>query len=197
MIRAKEEGELGGDWYEGLFLGAFGLERSDFAGKRMLDVGCGPRGSLEWATEAAERVGLDPLAESYLALGASEHAMTYIAAGIEDAPLPDGSFDIVSSINSLDHVADIEAAARGLKRVLAPGGSLLLLTELGHEPTATEPQTFGWEVIDLFADELELVEHRRLENDGLFASALNGRSFDDSDPAKRPGVLVARLRAPA
>ena len=28
----------------------FGLTRDDFAGKAVLDVGCGPRGSLEWAT---------------------------------------------------------------------------------------------------------------------------------------------------
>ena len=30
------------------------------------DIGCGPRGSLEWATMAAERVGLDPPVNKYL-----------------------------------------------------------------------------------------------------------------------------------
>ena len=29
------------------------------SGMRVLDVGCGPRGSLEWATMAARRVGID------------------------------------------------------------------------------------------------------------------------------------------
>ncbi len=39
----------------------FGLEESFFRGKNVLGIGCGPCGSLEWATGASKRVGLIPL----------------------------------------------------------------------------------------------------------------------------------------
>ena len=35
--------------YQSYFTDNFDLKPEFFAGKRILDVGCGPRGSLEWA----------------------------------------------------------------------------------------------------------------------------------------------------
>jgi SAM-dependent methyltransferase len=197
--RLDEEDELGNRWYEGLFTEPFGLTKEDYAGKRVLDVGCGPRGSLEWADVAAERVGLDPLADSYLRLGADRHAMSYVAGTIENPPLPAGHFDVVASINSLDHVDDIERACRGLARVLAPGGILLILTELRHEVRAAEPQDFSWEVLELFPPQLQVVERRDLErtHDGLGASVRNPKPFDHANERPRPAVLVAKLRKSA
>ena len=64
------EGEFQNSWFERFYTSHFGLTVEDYAGKRVLDVGCGPRGSLEWATTALERVGVDPLADEYLRLGA-------------------------------------------------------------------------------------------------------------------------------
>ena len=197
MMRAhREGGELANDWYEEIFTELFGLGRCDYAGKRVLDVGCGPRGSLEWAEMAAERVGLDPLAGVYRDLGGRGHAMSYVAGPIEDPPLPSGNFDIVTSINSLDHVDDIQAAAAGMVRVLAPDGLLLLMTELGHEPTATEPQTFSWEVLDLFEPRLELLERRDLErtDDSVATCVRNDVRFNHGNRDARPGVLWAKLR---
>ena len=79
----ESEGDLRNTWFEGFYASHFGLTRGDYTDKRVLDIGCGPRGSLEWATTAAERVGVDPLADDYLALGAADHAMTYVAAPAE------------------------------------------------------------------------------------------------------------------
>lgn len=189
-------GELGHEFYEELFTEPFGLSRADYAGKRILDVGCGPRGSLEWADAAAERVGLDPLADSYRRMGADRHAMRYVAGTIEDPPLPADHFDFVVTINSLDHVDDIGRACRGLGRVLAPGGLLLVLTELGHEARPAEPQDFGWEVLDLFPPELEVVERRDLEKtrDSPAGSVRHPEPYDHSNPDPRPAMLVAKLR---
>ncbi|MCU1463326.1 MAG: Methyltransferase type 11 [Acidimicrobiales bacterium] len=47
-VQARE-GELGNSHYEFFYTTAFDLDRSFYAGKRVLDIGCGPRGSLEWA----------------------------------------------------------------------------------------------------------------------------------------------------
>src|SRR3954468_20042683 len=93
-----EGGRLENRHYEHFFTTWFGLDRDFYVGRRVLDVGCGPRGSLEWATMAARRAGLDPLADAYRSeLGASERAMEYLAAGAEAIPAPDDAFDVVTS----------------------------------------------------------------------------------------------------
>jgi SAM-dependent methyltransferase len=148
--RHQEETTLRNAHYEHFFTGQFGLTRADYAGRRVLDVGCGPRGSLEWATEAAERVGLDPLADDYRELGTDQHQMTYVTAGSEAIPFPDGHFDIVTTFNALDHVDDVDATIRELTRVTRPGGVGLVIVEVGHAPTPTEPHTLGWDVVDRF-----------------------------------------------
>ena len=121
------------------FTDHFGLPVSYYQGKKVMDVGCGPIGTLEWADGVAERVGLDPLANKYLRLGAKNHKMNYVNAGSENIPFADGHFDIVTTFNSLDHVEDIEATIAEVCRVLKPDGDLLLIVEVNHEPTVTEP----------------------------------------------------------
>jgi ubiquinone/menaquinone biosynthesis C-methylase UbiE len=111
----------------------------DYAGKNILDVGCGPRGSLEWASMARERVGIDSLISKYRALGIDRHAMKYVDAPAEKIPFGTGYFDFVTSFNSLDHVDDLEKAISEIARVTKPEGTFLLICEVNHEPTETEP----------------------------------------------------------
>ena len=60
--RKAAEGVLTNSHYEFFFTAYFGSSADFYSGKRIFDVGCGPRGSLEWAEMTAERVGTDPLA---------------------------------------------------------------------------------------------------------------------------------------
>ena len=71
--RHSHEGTLANDHFERYYTTHFGLHRDYYRGKRVLDIGCGPRGILDWADLAAERIGLEHLAESYRALGTSVH----------------------------------------------------------------------------------------------------------------------------
>lgn len=188
--------EEGAHHYREFFLDNSGLRFEFFRGKRMLDIGCGPRGSLEWATEAAERVGLDPLAERYQRLHAQPHGMTYVTGNAEQIPYPDGHFDFVSSINSLDHVDDLDATLSEIQRVTKPRGSWLLLTDVNHEPTPTEPQNLGWDLLEHIRDGWVIVEHSDFERpgDNMFDNLRLGRqAFDHRDPRPRPGILRARL----
>src|SRR5262245_31191578 len=98
------EGKLTNKHYKPFFTEHFGLDESYYTGKIILDIGCGPRGSLEWATLAQRRIGLDPLAKEYRRLGTEQHRMEYIDAPSENIPLADGLCDVVTSFNSLDHV---------------------------------------------------------------------------------------------
>lgn len=195
--RAQREGELAHFWYEQAFCEHFGLARSDYEGLRVLDVGCGPRGSLEWADMAARRVGLDPLADEYVKLNGRRHAMEYVAAPSERMPFDDGSFDVVATFNSLDHVEDLHATAAEMVRVLAPGGRLLLLVMVGHEPSEMEPHELSWDAVELFAPALSVERERRYEDthDGsLYEALIAAKPYDEGDPRKRVAFLSALLR---
>ena len=180
-----------------LFTDLFGLDAGFYAGKSVLDIGCGPRGSLEWANEASRRVGLDPLADDYRSLGTDAHAMEYVAAASEEMPFGDGEFDVVTSINSLDHVDELARTVAEIERVTRPGGHFVLAVEVGHDPTWTEPQSLTWDVCELFKPEFEIVERGEYERDGgwMFDAALRREHFDRSETWPRPGVLTAVMRS--
>ena len=190
--RAAVEGTLGNAHYERVFTAQFHLQRSFYDAKRVLDVGCGPRGSLEWATTAVRRVGLDPLVERYRELGIHRHAMDYVAAPAERMPFADASFDIVASLNSLDHVDDVDAAVAEITRVAAPGATWLLTVEVGHEPTATEPHSLPWTFAESLAGwRLQWSARNGLREDhDIYASIDEDRPYGGAGP----GLLRARLK---
>lgn len=184
---------MSGGHYRYFFTEHFGLPDAFYADKRILDVGCGPRGSLEWATMARQRVGLDPLVRAYAEFGIDRHDMSYVEGGAEAIPFPDHHFDVVSSINSLDHVDDIPQAVAELTRVLAHDGTLLLICEVGHPATATEPQEFGFEILDAFVPPLVPIDVSRLRfipEAGVLGSCLAKEPLP-GDQAH--GILSARL----
>jgi ubiquinone/menaquinone biosynthesis C-methylase UbiE len=192
---AAEKGQLSNSHFEKYYTTFFGIEPAFYTGKRIIDIGCGPRGSLEWADMAAERVGLDSLAKEYMKLGADRHKMKYIDSGAENIPFPTGHFDAAFSFNSLDHVRDIDMTLAEIKRIVKPGGVLLLITELGHEPTPTEPQTFSFEILDRFAPQFELVSSVACEmlNGRVYESIQAGRPYDRNNPPPGRAILCARF----
>jgi len=190
-----EEKELSSNHYSQFFTSHFNLNESYYNGKKILDIGCGPRGSLEWAEMASERIGLDPLADKYLKLGAANHKMTYINAPAENIPFEEKHFDIITSFNSLDHVDDIDQTVSEIKRVLKLGGIFLLITELNHEPTVAEPITFSWDIVKKFEPEFEIVEERHYEKrNGIYKSLRENILYDHSNLKQRPGVLSVKFR---
>jgi SAM-dependent methyltransferase len=192
--RQIEEGTLANSWYVELFTTRVGLDQAFYAGKKILDVGCGPRGSLEWADMAAERVGLDPLVERYRALGIDQHRTHYVNAPVERIPDPDNYFDVVSSINSLDHVDDVDAAMREMLRVLTPGGMILLVVEIHPRPTIAEPHALPWDLARRFGPLTHVLEERHLERPDHGVGHFDVRvPFDHDDQTERSGVLVAKL----
>ena len=192
---AAENGQLSNSHYEPLYTEVFGLTKEDFRGKRVLDIGCGPRGSLEWADMASQRVGLDALADDYKReLGAARHRMEYCASGAEKIPFADGHFDIVTCLNALDHVDDIAASIREIKRVTKPGGLFLLSVETDHAPTAAEPNTVDDAVLASLKPEFTAEMEFRVgtPDDHNLHHAVRTRS--PAHVAGEPGIYVARFR---
>lgn len=189
--RHEAEGTLRHDHYEWFYTREFGLTRQDYVNKRVLDIGCGPRGSLEWADCVAERVGLDPLVEKYRALGIDNHRMRYVASSAETIPFQDGHFDIVTTFNSLDHVDNVAAAIREITRVTKPTGIALVIVEVNHPPTPAEPHLLPWDLFDQFTGwSVEMVKQTSIGPEhNVFASYRNG-----APRVNGPGILGGRLR---
>ena len=194
--RAASEGQLNNQHYAYFYTTFFSLEASYYEGKRILDIGCGPRGSLEWASMAEERVGIDPLVPKYLKLGADKHQMTYIAAPSEQIPFPDAHFDVVCAFNSLDHVESYEMTRSEIKRLVKPGGYFLLIVEVNHKPSRTEPVSLPWTMTNDFTDAFEVLETGRFEigNHDIYGQLRDNQVFDELDTRDREGILTAKMR---
>lgn len=174
----------------------FGLSAEFFQGKAILDIGCGPRGSLEWVPQARARIGLDPLALEYKTLRGSGHQMAYTAARSEQMPFHDHAFDVVASFNSIDHVDDLEGALGEVARVIKPGGLFLLITDVNHPPTACEPFLISLEIIERLSPGLVLDEQRYyapVVPDNIYASIMQDRRYDGAREPRRRGIVSAKF----
>lgn len=189
--RQWREGVLGNEHFLYFFTTHFGFGIDDYADSEILDVGCGPRGSLLWATHAVRAVGLDPLADYYRRMHNIPGNMEFVQGNAESMPFADSSFDYVSSFNSLDHVDSPDAAIAEIKRVLRPGGYFLLLTEIHLRPALCEPSAFGWDIVSRFEPEFELVDRKEYEGAHLYAAIRRGQPFNHADRRERYGVLSA------
>lgn len=107
-------------------------EYADFAGKKVLDVGCGNGYVLaNYARAGADVYGVD-LTEAAISLTRQRFGLAgltgdFRTANAEALPFPDDSFDCVCSMGVLHHTPDTERAVREVRRVLKPGGRLIVM----------------------------------------------------------------------
>ena len=99
-------------------------------GMQLLDVACGT-GLM--AVAAAQILGsaenitcLDP-SEGMLAVARTKLAARFVHGRAEALPFADGTFDFLTMGYALRHVASLEEAFGEFRRVLRPGGKLLIL----------------------------------------------------------------------
>ncbi|HEX9435827.1 MAG TPA: bifunctional demethylmenaquinone methyltransferase/2-methoxy-6-polyprenyl-1,4-benzoquinol methylase UbiE [Candidatus Limnocylindria bacterium] len=121
--------------------------------ERGLDIGAGTGdltiGLLRASDPTSAVVALD-LAPRMLgiardrlvATGLSPRAVAAVG-NAESIPLPDGSVDRIVSGFTLRNVGDLPRALREMRRVLRPGGRVVLL-ELSHPPNAAFAAVYRW-----------------------------------------------------
>lgn len=157
------------------------------AGKTAIDVGCGAGLLAEPLARMGARVtGLDAAPEN---IGAAQAhaaacglAIDYRAAGIET--LMGERYDLVTSMEVIEHVSDPTAFVRGLGQALAPGGLMVLSTPnrtalsrlamitLGEGTGAIPRGTHDWDRF-LTPDELSAL----LADVGLTVTDVRGLGF--------------------
>jgi SAM-dependent methyltransferase len=92
---------------------------------RILDVGCGTGANLELLGQYGDAEGVDVSAEA-LAF-CNTRGLTKVRQGeAERLPYDDGSFDLVTGLDVVEHLDDDVAGLSEMCRVLRPGGRALL-----------------------------------------------------------------------
>jgi 2-polyprenyl-3-methyl-5-hydroxy-6-metoxy-1,4-benzoquinol methylase len=94
-------------------------------GARVLDAGCGSGRTLEELASYGEVQGieLDPEAAEV----ARSRGVGEVAIGrLEELPWEEGSFDLITCLDVIEHTADDRLTLRELRRVCRPGGWLLV-----------------------------------------------------------------------
>jgi ubiquinone/menaquinone biosynthesis C-methylase UbiE len=95
----------------------------------VLDVGCGDGSTLAVAAESNPGhrfAGIDWSAEALRQ--ASRQGLTVIRGAAPGLPVADGVADVVIMSELIEHLVDPDGAVAEVRRVLRPGGSLLLST---------------------------------------------------------------------
>jgi SAM-dependent methyltransferase len=92
---------------------------------RILDVGCGTGANLLMLSQYGDAQGVD-VSEDALAF-CRERGLENVKLGAaEKLPYDDGTFDLVTALDVVEHLDDDLAGLREMRRVLRPGGRVLL-----------------------------------------------------------------------
>jgi SAM-dependent methyltransferase len=111
----------------------------DLRGRRVLDLGCGAgEGACWFALQGAEVVASD-LSPAFLDLVqrvAAHHGVTVttVLGNAGEIELEEGSFDVVYAANVLHHVPDLRQTLDTCHKLLKPGGWLITMDPLRHNP---------------------------------------------------------------
>jgi len=92
---------------------------------RILDAGCGSGRNMVELARHGTVTGVE-LSATSVALARARSVGEVIEGSVLQMPFESASFDLAVSLDVIEHLADDLAALRELRRVVAPGGALLI-----------------------------------------------------------------------
>ncbi len=152
------------------------------------DLGCGTGNAAELLAPVVKKVVAIDQSEAMLVAAkqrlASFKNVEFVRGDLEKIPLANASVDVAAMMLVLHHIEEPAAALHEAKRILRPGGALVLLDMVAHD-RAEYRQTMGHKHLGFGRAEVERMlgaagfakcEHRELARDtsargpGLFAA---------------------------
>lgn len=94
-------------------------------GIEILDAGCGSGRNMLLLEEFGEVTGLE-LSEPSVEAARDRDVGDVLQGSVEDMPFDDDSFDLAVSLDVIEHLADEHQSLVELRRVVKPGGTLLV-----------------------------------------------------------------------
>ena len=127
-VRARDYADLQERQFRPLYESA--LQRSEIAGARSsLDVGCGPGLAAQvFAQKIANVSGVDASAAFVDIARQRLPGRDFRVGEMEALPYPDNSFDVLTGFNAFQYAASPSNALGEARRVLRPGGAIVIAT---------------------------------------------------------------------
>ncbi|MCB0490293.1 MAG: class I SAM-dependent methyltransferase [Cyclobacteriaceae bacterium] len=157
--------------------------KTDVQGKDILEVGSGRGGGAKHVASAlqpASYIGMD-LAQSAVDLAKRLHKvpnLSFIQGSAESIPLPDNSIDVVLNVESCHAYGSVDKFFSEVKRVLKPGGYLLLVDFRSVEN------------MDLLKSQLAKSGLELLEEENISQNVINAMEEEDDTKQARIKRLV-------
>ena len=92
---------------------------------RILDAGCGSGRNMVELARRGTVVGVE-LSQTSVALARARHVGEVIEGSVLELPFEEASFDLIVSLDVIEHLEDDLSALRGFRRTIADGGALLV-----------------------------------------------------------------------
>jgi SAM-dependent methyltransferase len=92
---------------------------------RILDAGCGSGRNMVELARRGTVTGVE-LSDTSVCVARARDAGEVVLGSVVEMPFADDSFDLAVCLDVIEHLEDDGAALRELRRVVAPGGSLLV-----------------------------------------------------------------------
>ncbi|GLH76245.1 hypothetical protein SSBR45G_11530 [Bradyrhizobium sp. SSBR45G] len=177
-------------------LGPLGID-----GRDVLDVGCGRGGTLatlagRFAPRSLAGVDLNPASIAHCKQAHTDPRLRFFQGDAEDLAFGDGSFDLVTNIESSNAYPDIDRFYREVNRVLRPGGHFAYtdLLQPGQFAHAREYLTANGFVIEADRDITANVLAARREAAQVQLRAFNAGGSGAGDPTR--AALMSYFLAP-
>jgi 2-polyprenyl-3-methyl-5-hydroxy-6-metoxy-1,4-benzoquinol methylase/predicted nucleic acid-binding Zn-ribbon protein len=165
------------------------LARELARGKRVLDIASGEGyGSAYLAQVATSVVGVDIAAEAveHAAANYQRPNLSFRIGDALDIPLPEASVDLVVSFETLEHFYDQERFLNEVKRVLRPGGTLIISTPERDIYSPVGGHANAFHVRELTAPEFaELLSNHFAHTTMLLQRTINGSAMAPQGAAER------------